>query len=380
MDLRNRENFANLIRNLRDVPSARFRDSADRIASFAKEDMRLEAEIANQLTLLYQREVSLKANANGSFSDLSCRIHVFDMKDEHGQTLVRIDAAELPGMTKGEYHMSDFVSKIDVKLFPSNETVSWSRSGEDRVDGVTISRNHISKAEILVHVDYEHALFSVPPELRHDVAFCNVTNIFKLICGHIKKHHLSSDDDPSYFTPDAVLHKLLYPTHPANHPVSFASLLDVIKSHFKRPGPFKIDYEVKEPMSEKVCEIIVQVPHKFDPHALNLIRENETKLHDTLLKIDEEIASCSSGIESVGFDTVFLDKVANNPVGQLLEILNKPTGVVRDVQSVGKVDYTNMATSSEFYKQPWAVPAAAFVVGGVKEAPVEQTRTTNRRR
>ena len=379
MDLRNRDNFAEIIQNLRGVPSSRFRDSAERIASLAQQDTRLETEIANHLTQVYQREVARKANANGSFSELSCRIHVFDMKDEQGESLLRIDAAELPGMTHGQYHMSDFVSKIDVKLFPSGETVSWSR-GQGAVDGITVSRQNIAKAEILVHVDYEHALFSVPRELRHDVAFCNVTNIFKLICGHIKKNHLSSDDDPSYFTPDAVLHKLLYPSHPANHPVSFASLLDVIKSHFKRPGPFKIDYEIKEAMQEKVCEIVVQVPHKFDPQVLTLIRDNEAKLHDTLLKLDEEIASSSSGIESLGFDAVFLEKVATNPIAQLLEILNRPTGVVRDVQSIGKVDYTNMATTSDFYKQPWAVPAAAFVVGGAKEAPIEQTRTTSRRR
>ena len=205
-------------------------------------------------------------------------------------------------------------------------------------------------------------------------------NIFKLICDHIKRHHLSSDDDPSYFTPDGVLHKLLYPNHPANHPVSFASLLDVIKSHFKRPGPFKIEYEVKEPVQEKVCEIVVQVPHKFDPKLLSLISDNEKKLHGALAKVDGDIASCSADIETVGCDTVFLDKIAANPIAQLLEITNKPTGLVKNVQSAGKVDYTNMATTCEFYKQPWAIPAAAFVVGGGKEAQSEPIKTNSRRR
>jgi len=382
MDLRNRENFSQIVSDLKKVPSSKFRDSADRIAKLAEQDTRMDTEIANTLNSIHQKEISRKTLANGSCHNLACRMHVFHV-EEFGKKVVRIDAAELPAMTNGEYHMSDFVSRIDVKLLPSGECVSWARSSSS-VDGITVSRPNVLKVEIEVHVDYEDALFAVPAELRDDdsanVSFCNFTNIFKLICGHIKRHHLSSDDDPSYFTPDAVLHKLLYPNHPVNHPVSFASLLDVIKSHFKRPGPFKIEYELKEPVREKVCEISVQAVHKFDPTLLSHISENERKLHDALSKVDAEIATHSADIETVGCDVVFLDKLAANPVAQLLDILNKPTGVVKDVQSVGKIDYTNMATTCEFYKQPWAVPAAAFVVGGGKETHSEPLKTNSRRR
>ena len=382
MDLRNRERFATIVGDLSQVPSGAYKAGADKIHKLAKEDEKINSEISETMNLINQREVFRKAHANGSFHELACRIHVFHVK-VLGKTCLRIDAAELPSMTNGEYHMSDFVSKIDVKLLPSGESVSWNRETAS-IDGVTVSRQEISKAEIFVHVDYEHALFSVPAELRgdshKDMAFCNVTNIFKLICDYIKRNHLSSDDDPSYFTPDAVLHKMLYPNHPANHPVSFASLLDCIKTHFKRPGPFKIEYEVRDPVQEKVCEIAVQVQSKFDPTLVNLIHANERKLRESLLIVDDEIATCSADIRKVGCDAAYLDKLAANPIAHLVDVLHKPTGVVKDVESAGKVDYTNMATTSEFYKQPWAVPAAAFVVGGGKEAVVEQSKPSSRRR
>jgi len=373
MDLRDRESFSTIIKNLNDVPQV-----AAAIAAATEKDAQLDREILDVSNAIKVCESGKRVAALGSSTDGVCRLHVFDtIEKSDGTRCLRIDAADL---TTGDFHMSDFVSRIDVKLAPSGETVTWLRD-ENHVacDGITITRNGWKSANISVHVDYDNALFGVPNELG-DVQFCNVTNLFKVICNYIKNHELSSDDDPSYFTPDQLLHKLLYPNHPAKHPVSFASLLDVIKNHFKRPGPFHITYSAGD--HEKVFDIVIQLPKKYDSHLERLLEENEAKLAKELERIDSEIAKLAQDIEYVGCDMRIIDKLIRDPIRYMCEILEMPTGVVKNVQSAGKIDYTQMGTSFEFYKQPWAVAAASFVVNGANTHDMthEQTTKSSRRR
>jgi hypothetical protein len=377
MDLRDRESFSTIIKGLQEVPSSAYTRAAEEIRMAAGRDAQLDREILATSCAIKVSESTQRVASLGSWTDGVCRLHVFETANEADEKCLRIDAAELRG-----YHMSDFVNRIDVKFAPSTETVTWTRSSSVACDGITITRQGWKSAEIFVHVDYENGLLAVPPELGgHDVQFCNVTNMFKLICHYIKKHELSSDDDPSYFTPDSVLHKLLYPNHPHNHPVSFASLLDVIKNHFKRPGPFRIDFGAGS--QEKVFEIVVQIAKRVDGRLSDLVGENERKLEIELLKVDEEIALLGKDLEPLACDTLFLNKLISNPIGYLCDILEMPTGVMKNVESSGKIDYTQMGTSYEFYKQPWAIGAAAFVVndGSTGDGGThEQTTKSSRRR
>jgi hypothetical protein len=156
--------------------------------------------------------------------------------------------------------------------------------------------------------------------------------------------------------------------------------MDVIKNHFKRPGPFTIEFAAGS--SEKVFDIVIQVPRKVDTRLIDMIDENEAKLDKELAKIDGEIASLAADLEPVACDTTFLNKLITNPIGYLSDVLEIPTGVVKNIESNGKIDYTQMGTSYEFYKQPWAIAAAAFVVNGgnVSEGLNDQVTKSTRRR
>ena len=113
---------------------------------------------------------------------------------------------------------------------------------------------------------------------------------------------------------------------------------------------------------------MIEVPEKVDNKVSELISENEKKLVDALAAVDRDIADLShNGFEDMGSDAVFLDKLAVNPIKLIQEILLNPTGVVRNVESAGKIDYTQMTTSDEFYRLPWALAAAAHVVSENRE-------------
>ena len=357
MDLRNRDNYSAVIESLKSVKSPRYSQFGEMISHLAAEEAKLDQEIFSLTNAITTKQV--KDQQNHNVSNLgTIRLHVFDMV--HGKDVtLRINTSE-------GHSFSKFIDRVDFKL-PSGEIVSWNRSDEV-CDGITISRGFQNggKAEIVVHVSYKDCLYSVPGKLEggsvHHMTF---VQLFKQICAYIKNHNLSSNDDPSYFTPDPFLHDLLYPTHPKDHPVSFASLLEAIRTHFKTPGPFHITHQIGTP--EQVFDLLVNFPIESDHTLSQAVLAAENKLSSKLEQIDKEIGVLTNNIGQLGDEVSFLDKLCHNPVEYLKEVIETPSGTVKGTESVGLIDYMQLATSHEFYRQPWAVAAAAHLVGEQKK-------------
>jgi hypothetical protein len=365
MDLRNRENQEELINSLRAIPSTRFGALADHISKLVAEEAKLDKEIVCLTSRVSEKEIKDHMPAVGDAPHISnLRLHVFDQRQK-GTYGVDEYTLRLSGeMHESDMCFSDFVSRVDMKL-NSGEIVSWNRSGDEKLDGIILTRpvsgGH-QAVELSVHVNYRNCLYAVPTSLTKSsyVEHMTFVQLFKQIVGYIKSHHLSSNDDPSYFTPDNVLHDMLYPNHPRNHPVSFASLLEVIRNQFKLPGPFKFVHQLGQ--AEQIFDLMVHAPVPMSANEQMTLEESERRLNDKLIQIDREIGDLASGIDGIGKEATFLDRLANNPAEYLQEIINTPTGEVKNVESAGLIDYLQLATSYEFYSQPWAVAAAAHLV------------------
>jgi hypothetical protein len=362
MDLRNRDSYELITKDLKSVASDSFHQLSDRLSEIAAQEAQVEKEASLLRTRLYEKALTSRISKIGTKTG-DLRIHAFSyvetMKDGGRVFSFRLCGDEIADSSC----FSDFVSKVDFVLRPSGENLCWNRS-DDRIDGITISRPYQEDIQIeaLIHVNYSNCLYLVPEKMltgkgSHHQTF---VDLFKTICAYIKNHNLSSNDDPSYFTPDAVLHDLLYPNHPKDLPVSFASLLEVIKTRFKAPGPFRVTHKVGSP--EQVFDLVVHLTDHSDDSVFEFVQAAERKLRSRLLELDGEIGSLTEGLREVAQDTKFLQKFSSNPVSFLGEIIDMPTGMSSSIETSSDFDYLNMMTSHEFYKQPWAITAAAYVV------------------
>lgn len=361
MDLRDRASFEVIRKNLDLVPSGKFQDLCKTLSSLTSEEHKVDRESGLLTTKLYEKE-AIGKRVGKSFGNL--RLHAFFEAPSKNVTF------RLCGDEVGEKYFSDFVSRVDITLHPSMEKVCWTRSTETSVDGISISRPNngtLQAVEAVVHVNYRNCLYEAPAVLvgGKQNQFMTFVDLFKSICGYIKAKNLSSNDDPSYFTPDTALHDMLYPNHPKDLPASFASLLEAIRNRFKTPGPFSINHKVG--MNERIFDLVVHLPDVADCGLSTKVNEAERKLKDKLCQLDAEIASATSNVDQTARDAKFLDKLAANPADYLRQILETPTGVAAPIESEGQIDYLNMTTSHEFYRQPWAVSAAAYVVNEQKK-------------
>jgi hypothetical protein len=367
MDLRNRDSYEQIVKDLYSVPSEPLHQLGRRLSDLSQTESKQDKESSSVRTGLFEREARSRMAKVGKRSGVM-RLHAFSMIDEAKNSFsFRLCGDEIDDSSC----FSDFVSKVEIHITPSGESLSWVR-GEEPTDGITISRSMENKSrdiqiETTLHVNYRNCLYTVPGELLgtqqpHHVTF---VELFRGICGYIKQHNLSSNDDPSYFTPDALLHGLLYPNHPKALPVSFASLLDVIRARFKAPGPFKVVHKIGSP--EQVFDLVVQLPDSTDDTLISKLEDADQRLAGRMAELDSEMAELTSGIKETAEDALFLDKFCKNPVAFLADIIQMPTGAPAPVHSQGMVDFMNMATSHEFYKQPWAIAAAAYVVNEQKK-------------
>ena len=342
MDLRDRENL--------DLIHARLLalGIAD-LADLKMQDQQLNTTLYSECT----EEARMQKSCIRTWAIVPLRMHVFN--EIHGDEIT----VRLSGEVREGYMMSDFVSEINMRT--ENEEVVWKRN-EERIDGITLTRKSFNHLDIEISINYPNSLLPVPSALGSKFLFADFINLFKIICEYIRSKNLSSNDDPSYFTPDDVLHKILYPNLPPNHPVSFASLLDVVRAQIKPPGPFKIPFKIDSKQTdstktEKVFEIMVQIP-QVQPVAIdtNLLQFRE----EAQLK-DEDIAKYAENLTEITNECAYLQKLVENPIGFMQSILLSPTGVAQ-IDSDGKIDYAQLTTSYDFYKQPWAVAAAAHVI------------------
>lgn len=355
MDLRNRDSFETTIMELNAVPADALRDLAQRLHALAQEDRQIDQNAVSESTLLMEAEALARMRHVGRQQG-TLRIHAFSSINSDKSFSLRVSSDEVC--------FSNFVSRVDLKL-PTGETVVWNRqSCEEGTEGITVERpfSGSGNVEIAIHVTYENCLYSVPAVLGG--GHMSFVNLFKTICGYIKDRNLSSNDDPSYFTPDSVLHDLLYPNHIKQHPVSFASLLEAVRSHFKAPGPFTFSHAIGG--QEQIFDLRVQLPDLVENATSVAIEEAERKLAHKLGEIDREIGQLTSGLEGTAKNARFLDKVAANPVEFFQQILETPTGTPPKIESAGLVDYMQLTTCHEFYKQPWAVAAATYVTNQQK--------------
>ena len=364
VDLRNRDSYEEIVNDLKSVPSQSYSELARRLGETAATELAMDKEAMVHRTNLMEREARDRMAKCGKTTG-AVRIHAFSIVGPKSYTF-RLNSDD------GSNCFSNFVSKVDIIIAPSNESVAWSRNDEP-IDGLTLTRPNPLSGDVVIevslHVNYKNCLYYVPSWLAGNQGrHMTFVELFKAICAYIKVNNLSSNDDPSYFTPDAVIHDTLYPNHPKELPVSFASLLEAIRSRFKAPGPFKIVHKIGS--AEQVFDLIVQLPDQTDDEEgrSSKILNADQKLAGKLMEIEEELSHMCSGIKGTGEDAHFLDKLALNPAGFLNEILRMPTGVPGPVESAGLVDYLSMTTSHEFYKQPWAVASAAYVVNEQKKA------------
>ena len=368
MDLRNRENFEEIVNALKAVPSEQLHALAAQIENAAAQDTQLDREAMAVTAALIEKEAGRRAHTVES-AQSKLRIHVFSMAGR-SRSGVQEYSLRLNGeLANSDLTFSDFISRVDIKL-PSGEGITWNRT-EESADGLTVTRpvsTGDQTAELVMHVAYKNCLYEVPSSLTKtgSAQYLNFVQLFRLVCGYIKANNLSSNDDPSYFTPDAVIHQILYPSHPKNHPVSFASLLEAMRLHFKAPGPFTVKYRIGDP--EQVMDLLVQVPGQIDRRVSSLVEEAERKLADKVSQIDKEIGALTADIDSLADDATFLERLTANPIEFIQEIVNTPTGITKGVESAGTIDYLQLATSYEFYKQPWAIAAAAHLVNEQKKA------------
>ena len=362
MDLRNRDSYDQIVKDLSAAPSESLRHIAKRLSELAQSESRIDREVSAVRTSLAEREARARMAKIGTRSGV-LRLHAFSIVED-SKYVFRLCGDEID---EGASCFSDFVSKVELHISNSGESLSWVRA-DDSVDGITIVRpSGDMQIEVTLHVNYRNCLYSVPGELLGTKQPYHLTlvELFKAICAYIKQHNLSSNDDPSYFTPDSLLHGLLYPNHPKDLPVSFASLLDVIRARFKAPGPFKITHKIGSP--EQVFDLVVQLPDLPDDSLNAKLEDADSRLAARLGELDREIADLSEGISDTARDATFLDKFAHNPAAFLADVIQTPTGAPAPVHSQGLVDYMSMATSHEFYSQPWAIAAAAYVVNEQKK-------------
>jgi hypothetical protein len=359
-DLRDRDSYEQIIKNLNSVPAESYHQLSKRLQESAVTEAGLDKEGLSLRTNLAENEARSRMAKCGKSTGV-IRLHSFSIIGPKSFTF-RLNAND----TGESYSFSDFVSKVDISLSPSGESLTWVRA-DDSVDGISVTRPAsagVTNIEAVVHVNYKNCLYPVAGWLLGDkvgtIHHLTFVDLFKAICAYIKLKNLSSNDDPSYFTPDVALHDLLYPNHPKDLPVSFASLLEVIRARFKVPGPFKISHKIGSP--EQVFDLIVQLPDAADDSLSNKLEDADKKLSDKLLELDNELGSLCSNFKQTAQDSKFLDKLSANPVGFLGDLIKMPTGAPVPVESAGLVDYLNMTTSHEFYKQPWAIPAAAYVI------------------
>ncbi len=374
MDLRDRDNCERVVAALQAVPESRFSELSAEIKNLMLVERSIDAEITDLERSISRSEIEHRMSASSAPKPTTMHVHAFYILNDNNSWTLRIDS-DLSSF-------SDFINRVEFRV-GSTERVVWERQEIgcrpfQKLNGVTLTREwgHISEV-VPVHValflGYPDQLYEVPGEefrfLANHSRFCTLVDLFKIICMYIKSKQLSSDDDPSYFTPDPTLHRMLYPQHPVNHPVSFASLLETMKMHFKNPaGPFEFTVQVdpnntSPTTTEQVYAITVEVPQLPDESVSNNLKGNKLTLIDTVQQLDNKLAAeLVTPIEENRDKAVFLSKLAQNPVGLLQDILKNPTGTAKNVQSLNSIDYSKMATSDDFYRLPWAVAAAAHIV------------------
>lgn len=373
VDLRDKDNCEKLISALSGVPDPRIAQLSLEIQELMSAERELDAEITAISREISLAEIQRKMSASSAHAKM--HVHAFYTIDQaEKEWQLRVDS---------DLVFSDYIQRVEFRF--QEETphlVVWDRRDDSSKfqkpqHGVILTRplHHAGPyplpVQVSLYVGYPDQLYEVPAEF-HSIAnnsrFSTLVDLFKIICMYIRSQQLSSDDDPSYFTPDAVLHRMLYSHHPANHPVSFASLLDTMKAHFRHPaGPFEftvnLDPAITDPAStERVHVLTVEVPKTVDESVNNTVKGNKLLLNDTVNLVDEELARISNPVIEGRDRAIFLTHLAENPVGLLQEILKNPTGAVRNVESTNKVDYSKMTTSDDFYRLPWAVAAAAHIV------------------
>lgn len=370
MDLRNRDNYQQIVKELQEVPSERYAQMARLISEIAARDTALDREVVACWGSLEEKSSKTRIAHVGRSQGI-LRLHVFSTLENANKTFSLRISGEL---SASSCSFSDFVSRVDIRL-PS-DNVSWTRNTDDSgeaIEGISVNHraipNENATAELIVHVNYRNCLYHVPASLsgkQHTAGYMSFVHLFRHICAYIKTHNLSSYDDPSYFTPDQTLHELLYPNHPHRLPVSFASLLEAIRTHCKVPGPFKIVHKIGS--QEQVFDLLVQLPDEQNDNSIpTILSDAERKLALKLNEIDRDVAEITDNLKEAALEAAFLDLLAANPAQYLHQILETPTGINKEVQSTGNIDYLQMATSFEFYKQPWAVAAAAYVINEQKK-------------
>jgi hypothetical protein len=372
MDLRDRASYEELCKQLDSVPSDQYKKLGGFLRQVAAQEAQVDLEASRLGSSLLEKEAISKMSKVGKNYGI-LRLHAFSLIESSKRDSTY--TYRLSGDGGGGKCFSDFISRVEFVLTPSMESVVWTRSessnnDQSAVDGITIARSlsgdNVS-VEATIHVNYRNCLYEVPGVLSNSkkVLYMTFVDLFKAICAYIKSHNLSSNDDPSYFTPDHVIHEMLYPTHPKELPVSFASLLEAIRHRFRAPGPFKIVHKVGSP--EQIFDLTVHVPDSSEESASSHVAEADLKLHRRLTELDQEIAASAYNLGQTNRDAKFLDKLATNPVEFLKQIIEMPTGKQDKIESSGTINYLNMTTSHEFYKQPWAIAAATYVVNEQKK-------------
>jgi hypothetical protein len=356
MDLRNKASYETLLRDLGSMPE--FSGIVEDISKLAETEAEIDEEIHSLSRLILQTEIERQQAAISNHVTRPIRVHAFYMVDAKNWTL-RIDNEKF----------SDFFNRVEFNM--GNEHVVWERTSPS-VQGVTLTRPISSAGTVTVRMTlgYPNQLYEVPAPFRPFIAsrFCNMVDMFRIVCDYIKQHQLSSDEDPSYFAPDQVLHNMLYPQFPLNHPVGFATLLDALKTHFKRPaGPLEftvsIDQTRTDPATtEQVFGVLVETSGEYDDSATETVKKNQDVLVTTVAQVDTNIVRLTSGIEEVKDTSLFLSRLSASPIGVISEILKNPTGVAKNVESTNMIDYTQMVTGDGFYRLPWAIAAAAQLV------------------
>jgi hypothetical protein len=339
MDLRNRDNLSLLVDELRPYPEFAG------LSKFRKSD-----EIENQI---YSKLILNKNKISKITKIEKLNLNIFH-SIHHSKFELRISAVS------EKLIFSDIVDSVSIRLSPSNEIINWKRTEGTPLDGLTVVRPlGASPVTAEIKVNVNNRIYEIPGKLKREfkINFSNYSKLFKIICNYIKNQQLSSSDDPSYFTPDSLLHECLYPNHPTGHPVPFASLLEAIRTNIRLPGPIVLNHQIdSNPDNERIFEIFCEIEENIEINPKNEIQSKIENINSGInFKINELI-----GLIELN-EINFINKFINNPIRFISEILKRPTGIVSGLTS-DNLSFSKFIKTFEFYKQPWVNAAALHFV------------------
>lgn len=278
----------------------------------------------------------------------------------------------------GKYRFSDFFEKVIITT--EDETIVWDKktmlASEAECDGFELKRSTEREmdVQIVLMLDKRKTeLLEIPKELATLTGsqLVTVPQFYRVLCQYVKAHALIFPDDASSFQVDASLAAFF------DLPVGSKQLLSILilrmREKFRHNGVFTINHRLRfdedAAASEQVYDIAVEVT---DARLLSESLPQGAEFQQAtkmISDLDREISEKMNLLKSHITREAFLRDFAKNPILAMKAILDNPPKALpaEVVTGASWVDHVRELKSSDFYRQPWTVAAAAQLIDIAKK-------------